>query len=338
MRTAAALLGATLLAAGPLAAQDRYPLTGVVRDTALRPLPGIEVLLLSPRRSTTSDAQGRFRFDDVPGGMRHLTVRRIGFIPVHPSVQLPQAPGDTLRVVLLPAPQILPTLTVASERPGIRGVVGDTGYHAVPGALVELLGALRADTTDERGRFGFDNVKPGQYMLRVAREGYVSRLVPVELGKQGVEYSIFLNEFQLGIRDWAATNEGLIAMGELGSRLAMEPRRNRMTRADLDRYGTMALCDIPRLASLQRDRQGRPKTVMVLLRGTVWVRNAGLCGWSADELDLIEFGEDPCSDASHTIADWVGVDCRANPGRIRSFGYATVPPLRGPWVALWPRS
>jgi len=80
-RAAALLLGASLLA-GPLAAQDRHALIGVVRDTASRPLPGVEVLLLSPRRSTTSDAQGRFRLDDVPNGLRHLLLRRIGFLPL----------------------------------------------------------------------------------------------------------------------------------------------------------------------------------------------------------------------------------------------------------------
>jgi len=337
-RAAALLLGAILLAAGPLAGQDHHALIGVVRDTALRPLPGVEVLLLSPRRSTTSDAQGRFRLDDVPNGLRHLLVRRIGFLPVHPGVQVPQAEGDTLRVILLPAPQLLPTLMVASEQPGIRGVVGDTAYHALPGTLVELLGARLADTTDERGRFAFENLRPGQYMLRVSHYGYVERLISIDLGKPGREYSVFLSEYRPGSYDWASSNEAPGALADLAARLGMEPRRNRMTREELERYGDMALCDIPRFRALSRDRQGRNRgEPLVLLRGSNLIRNASLCGWSAAELDLLEWGEDPCADVTKTIATMLGIDCGANPGRIIS-RFGTVPALRRAWVALWPRS
>jgi len=337
----ACLLALLALPAGAraLAAQERtHAIVGVVRDTTGAPLPGIEVLLLSPRRSTTSDPQGRFRLDSVPNGDRHLLVRRIGYLPVHPGVRVPQAEGDTLRVTLLPAPQLLPTLIVDAERPGIRGVVGDSGYHALPGTLVELLGASLADTTDERGRFAFEKLRQGHYVLRVSRVGFVARLLSIDLEKKGQEYSIFLTEYRPGVYDWANTNDAASALSELSTRLAMEPRRNRLTRKELERYGTMSLCEIPRLATLFRDRRGRNRgDPSVLLRGTDWIKNASLCGWSADELDLVEWGEDPCSDASKSIPYRLGVDCGANPGRIISL-YATVPALRSAWVALWPRS
>jgi len=330
---------AVLSGALPLAAQERArAILGVVRDTAGLPLPGIDVLLLSPRRAASTDAQGRFRLDSVPNGERHLLVRRIGYLPVHPSVRVPQAENDTLHVTLLPAPQLLPTLIVEAERPGVRGVVGDSGYHALPGTLVELLGARIADTTDERGRFAFDNLRQGHYVLRVSRVGFVARLLAIDLEKKGQEYSIFLTEYHPGSFDWANTNDAASALSELATRLAMEPRRNRMTRQELEVYGTASLCEIPRLRSLFRDRRGRARgDPSVLLHGTDWIKNASLCGWSADELDLLEWGDDPCSDASKSIPYRLGVDCGANPGRIISL-YGTVPALRTAWVSLWPRS
>jgi hypothetical protein len=323
----------------PLAAQERsHELRGVVRDTAGGPLAGVEVLLLSPRRNTVTDAQGRFRLVEVPGGERRLLIRRIGYLPVRPSARVPQAEGDTLRVTLLPAPQLLPALIVESERGGIRGVVGDSGYHALPGTLVELLGGRLADTTDAQGRFGFAELRPGHYVLRISRVGYVARLLSVDLGKKGQEYSIFLAEYRPGVSDWANSNAAAGALGDLAARLAMEPRRTRMTRAELERYGTASLCDIPRLRSLFRDQRGRPRRdPWVLIRGSDWIQNATLCEWSADELDLLEWGDDPCSDVSKSIAYRLGVDCGANPRRITSLN-GRVPLQQPGWVSLWPRS
>lgn len=323
-----------LLAAVPLAGQDReHAILGTVRDTALQGLPGIEVVLLSPRRSTLTDGAGRFRFDSVPGGLRHLLIRRIGYLAVHPSVEVPQA--DTLRAILLPAPQNLPPLIVESELPGIRGVVGDTAYHALPGTLVQLLGAGLADTTDEQGRFAFEKLRQGHYVLRVSRADYLARLLSIELDKKGLEYSIFLEAYHRGMFDWANTIEAASALVDLGSRLATEPRRNRMTREELERYGTTALCDIPRLRVVVTSANPDP---YILLRGVILQRNASLCAWSADEVDLLEWGADPCLEAAKTIASVLGLWC--GPTRGQSFGNSgrQTSRRRPGYVVLWPRS
>jgi hypothetical protein len=331
------LLGAGSL---PLAAQDRtYTIRGVVRDTALRPIAGAEVISLSRgRRSTTTDQAGRFVLSEIPEGNRPLLVRRIGFLPVHPTVKVPQGPQDSLNVILLGAPVMLPPLIVQADRPGIRGVVGDTAYHALPGTLVELLGARIADTTDEHGRFAFENLKQGQYVLRASRVGYVARLFSVDLSKHGQEYSIFLDEYKPGRLDWANTMEAANALTDLATRLSTEPRRYRMTRAELERYGSTALCDIARLR-FGRSRPGQDTDPNILWRGVTWIKNASLCGWSADDLDLVEWGLDPCTEAAKTIADVMHVYCSG--GRAQSI-YSTPQSMammgRGPWVALWPRN
>jgi hypothetical protein len=339
-----------LLAAGsglPLAAQERADaILGVVRDTALKPLAGIEVLLLSPRRSTTTDAAGRFRLDDVPNGMRHLLVRRIGFLPVHPAVRVPQSPSETLGVVLLPAPQFLPPVIVETERAGVRGVVGDTAFHALPDALVELLGARLADTTDQGGRFAFESLPERQYMLRVSRVGYVSRLISIDLAKRGQEYSIFLEEYRPGLFDWQTSHEAAFALPELATRLAMEPRRNRMTRAELERYGSMALCEVPRLRFI-RPATGRrrpadplptPPEPNIVMRGRSWLKNVSLCGWTADEVDLLEWGQDPCNESAKTIAEAMGIYCGPAARVVSAFGETPSLGGRGPYVVIWPRN
>jgi hypothetical protein len=302
---------------------------GVVRDTALAPLPGVEVILLSPRRSTVTDAAGHFAIDSIPEGVRHLLIRRIGFVPLHPTVRVPQT--DTVHAILLPAPQNLPPLIVEVERAGIRGVVGDTAWHALPGTLVELLGARSADTTDERGRFAFENLRQGHYVLRISREGYVARLFSLDLSTQGQEYSIFLEPYHRGLFDWANTIEAGNALADLATRLAMEPRRNRMTRGELERYGSMALCDIPRLRLAGTDP-------LILLRGVSLQQNASACAWSADEVDLLEWGDDPCKEAAKTLAEVLRIYC--GPTRGASFGFSgrQTSQKRPGYLVIWPRS
>jgi hypothetical protein len=287
------------------------------------------VVLVSPRRSVLSDAEGRFVIDSVPAGLRHLIIRRIGFLPVRPSVRVPQSERDSLQAVLLPAPQNLPTLVVETERPGIRGVVGDTGYHALPGTLVELLGGRVADTTDAAGRFSFDQVKQGHYMMRVSRVGYLARMISVNLGGEGKEYSVFLEPYRAGMWDWANTPEASNALVDLNSRLIGEPRRTRLTRAELERFGSLPLCDLPQLRQVGADPS-------IIVRATLW-RNATLCAWTADEVDLLEFGPDPCREAFKTIAALLNIYCGPTRGQSAGYSGGQTGMKRPGYVVIWPR-
>jgi hypothetical protein len=319
---------------GALIAQV-HSVRGLVRDTDGKPVQGVDVGLENGNRMTQTDAQGGFVLDSLPAGRRRLLVRRVGFLPVRPTITVPQAPDDTLAITILAFVQQLDPVVVEVTRSGISGVVGDTAYRALPGTLVEVIGARSHVYTDSTGRFVFEDLKRGQYVLRISRVGYLARLLPINLEKRGQEYSIFLHEHRPGLQDWANTNEAAGALEDLGIRLAMEPSRYRMTRAELARYGTMALCEIPLLRSQVILRnQAEPN---VVLRGTTWLRYVTLCGWSADQLDLIEWGRDPCREAWKSIAAVLRVDCNANPGRIVTF-YGTPPAGRGPYVVIWPRS
>jgi hypothetical protein len=309
--------------AQPLAAQRPfYPVRGVVTDTELAPVAGVEVLIAGGSRITTTDARGRFVLDSVPEGKVRLTVRRVGYLALHPTITVPQSSGDMLQVVLLPFAQQLEPIQVDVSRRGISGVVGDTGYRALAGATVELLGARRQVRTDSAGRFAFDDLKPGHYMLRVARAGYRTRLVGADLTGAGREYSIFMHEIRPGRAEWADTRPSIWALEDLSLRLAMEPKRNRMTRDELARYGTMALCDIPRIRLLVRDQAS------VLIRGTDRMFGADLCAWSADQMDLIEWGGNACR-AVGGVARALGTDCGPR-GALRGR-------QQSGFVILWPR-
>jgi hypothetical protein len=301
---------------------------GVVKDTEGAAVPDVEILLESPKHGTRTDAAGRFALDSVPQGERRLLVRRIGYLALKYTITVPQAPADTLRFIMLHLPQQLAAIEVQVERKGIFGVVGDTAYHALPGTLVEILGARIADTTDLQGRFAFEGLKERHFVLRVSRVGYYGRLISVDYTGTGRDFSVFLTEYSKGTFDWANSREAAIALPDLSIRLAMEPRRTRMTREELQRFGTMALCDIPKIRSLIGS------TPSIILRGSTWYRNADLCGWSADQLDLVEFGSDPCKEAWKSIADVLGTYC--GPQRMTSL-YARTPPKRGGYVILWPR-
>ena len=316
-----------------LAAQrEVYTVRGFVKDTEGALVSEVEITLESPKRMTRTDAQGYFRLDSIPAGIRRLRARRIGYLAVNPVIVVPHPGKDTLEIIMLQMPQLLDAIEVKVDRKGIYGVVGDTAYRALPGTLVELLGARIADTTDAEGRFAFEEIKDARhYVLRVSRVGYYGRLISVDHDK-GREFSIFLSEYKKGSFDWANSREAAGALADLSTRLAMEPRRTRMTREELARYGTMALCEIPRI----RSQAGRDPAV--IMRGATWMRSATLCAWTADQVDLLEWGGDPCKEAYKSIAQVLSIWCGPSPGRMFPSLYATIPERRPGYVVVWPRS
>jgi hypothetical protein len=168
------------------------------------------------------------------------------------------------------------------------------------------------------------------FVIRVSRVGYYGRHISVDHDK-GRELSIFLSEYKTGSLDWANSREAGGALADLATRLAMEPRRTRMTREELARYGTMALCEIPRI----RSQAGRdPPSSCVARPGC----GPTLCAWTADQVDLLEWGGDPCKEAYKSIAQVLSIWCGPSPGRMFPSLYATIPERRPGYVVVWPRS
>lgn len=157
--------GAVPAAAGQVATQQ-VPLTGAVEGivherslAAQRPAPGIPVML-DGVRSTTSDAEGRFRFAEVNEGVHRiaLNLREMpaDFDPGSAaSLDVAVRARRTTRADL----EVLP-LTVVQGR-----IAGPA--NAVQGILVRLLPTARYTTTDAEGHFAFYNLREGDYEVTV---------------------------------------------------------------------------------------------------------------------------------------------------------------------------
>lgn len=157
-----------------LQSRETGAVTGIVVDTAGRPLPGFDLSVRSARssrafRSVTADPSGHFFVDDVPAGdllfeslaYPSLTVRGVHLRP------------GTLEEVRL-------TLDWGNHR--VNGQVVDVAGQPVPGSRIWLTMDVRAHgvssrstrrtTADAQGFFGFTGVGPGPHQVRVDAPGF----------------------------------------------------------------------------------------------------------------------------------------------------------------------
>jgi len=74
-------------------------------------------------------------------------------------------------ILLLSLPVVAQTITGT-----ITGTVTDPQRSVIPGATVTLIdektNSTRSDVANEEGRFSFTAVQPGNYTLRIEREGF----------------------------------------------------------------------------------------------------------------------------------------------------------------------
>lgn len=81
-----------------VSAQSVGAISGTVRDSAGKPIPGVEVVLLQRKGAVRSDSLGDFRLVDIPAGKRQLHFRRLGFAPK--SVDTMITEGTTLALTV----------------------------------------------------------------------------------------------------------------------------------------------------------------------------------------------------------------------------------------------
>src|SRR6185503_20562885 len=128
----------------------------------------------------------------------------------------------------------------------------------------------------------------------------------------------------------------------------------RMNAEELQRYGSLGLCDVNKIVQQLTPDRSDPRfrmsdvTVLLVLNGTE-VRESfpiyAVCLWRADEVELVEFGSSLCRDATRTIADLVNAWCSGIPpsGRRRNVrtSITGAPPIRTqgnasvPFVVIW---
>jgi len=274
-------LAVLLLVACPAVTLAQRPsLRGIVRavgDSGRRPVEGAEVSIA--KAGAITDAQGRFRIDELPSGRLPIVIRRIGFRALRAVVEIyPDVPTEK-EFFLRPEPYQLADVSVEVKRTGIYGVVLNPSSEPLPGSKIEVLGNGGSTlTADSAGRFALPNVH-GPYLLRVSHPGYEEHRVSfqVESGR-GRDVKVQLLPGRSGLPSHEMTQ----ALFDLRHHLAFGLRREFLSGSDLARYGTLSVCDVPRIrAALGREQRGT-------LNGTIALLPGQICTWQANEVALVE--------------------------------------------------
>lgn len=83
-----------------VSAQSVGAISGTVRDSVGKPIPGVEVVLLQSRGAVHSDSLGDFRFVDIATGKRQLHFRRLGFAPKSVDTEITEGKTVALTITL----------------------------------------------------------------------------------------------------------------------------------------------------------------------------------------------------------------------------------------------
>lgn len=254
---------------------------GIVRGVGDSGAPLADAEVLIGKRQTTTDLKGKFRIDSMPSGQYPITIRHIGYSPIRSRIVVVTWQPTEAEFFMVPAPFLLPEIVVESRRTGIFGVVGDFSYQPIQGAKVEVLGNRGGEAfTDTLGRFAFPNANNGAYLVRVRRSGYQERRVMVEVERdKGRQLGLQL----LSGAGRRASHSEEAALFDLGRSLAFDFRRTRMLGPELERYGSMSVCDVPRVRLVVGSEQ------IGFLNGETKLLPGQLCSWQMDEIGLIQF-------------------------------------------------
>jgi protocatechuate 3,4-dioxygenase beta subunit len=184
---------------GTLKLDRGLAIAGRVVDPRGKPMPGVtvdlkptvlvfsEIEMANAFQEQTTDAEGRFRFEDLRRGAR-----------LDLSATSPGYPPASVQSVEVPAPEPL-TITLTAGRSLSGRVTGPAG-EPVRKAEISLqeervvrssLGEFKTDaartlgTTDEEGGFHVQGVEPGAADLLIQAQGYRSRHQSVQVPEDG---------------------------------------------------------------------------------------------------------------------------------------------------------
>lgn len=190
-----------------------HAIIGVAYDTAAVPIGGVELSIVDLKRRVFAGVDGRFRFNDIKPGEYAVRARKVGYAPQVRTVVVDED-GGVSEFALLPIPQSLQPTVVSAARGGLGGIIGDTSFKALKGAVVRLLGAGRMAETDSAGHFFFD-VRPGQYFIGVKQPGFADKTLMVRVPRDSGRFVAMYLERSGKINPWSVHN-----MENLSSRMA----------------------------------------------------------------------------------------------------------------------
>jgi iron complex outermembrane recepter protein len=97
-------------------AQQSAAVAGSVRDTAGTALPNAQVAIIGLDRVTTTNFEGRFRFEFVSPGRYELYTTLLGYAPVRTSITVPPDVGAELVITMQPSAVRLSAIQVTATR------------------------------------------------------------------------------------------------------------------------------------------------------------------------------------------------------------------------------
>lgn len=264
-----------------ISAKAQGTVSGIVVDSAGRPLEAVEVRLVELNRRAFSMANGSFRFENVGPGRWAIAVRRIGFLPQQQLALVDSGPALTFR--LIPTVAVLPPLVTAASQLGLGGTVVDTAGNAVRGARVRILGTGHSAETDSAGRF-WVSVPAGSYMVAVSKDKFAQRLAGVTIPTDsGRRIAVWLRAATPVLVREAWNVE------DMRERLAFVPQSRRFlyTRESMEAQEIKDVFDaVRRLASRFDLRKPLHPDCMVVVDGGPAVERLG--SLRADQIELVE--------------------------------------------------
>ena len=173
----ALLLPASLLAQPPVPTAKPGSLSGRIVDEVGRPIEDADVLLYQTQQRVRSRADGAFSFDALSTGKYTLEARHLGFKMQTVKVTLKDS-GAVTTIKLQRIPFFLPAVLTTADRGGLSGVISDTGYKALTGVSVQVIGANANAQSDSTGAF-FIPLKVGSYLVELKKSGFARQLISV---------------------------------------------------------------------------------------------------------------------------------------------------------------
>ncbi|MEP6778707.1 MAG: carboxypeptidase-like regulatory domain-containing protein [Gemmatimonadaceae bacterium] len=256
-------LSATLLVAllaafqSPIYAQNA-PVT--VRATFLDSLTGqplgdgtVELRGVNVNRSERVDPKGIAVFQRVSAGSYTLSTIRVGYRPRQQQLVIGNR-DTTIVISMFAIPAQLAERDVRASTQEVFGIIGGMpNLTAIVGARVALGGSHKETTTDSLGKYSINDVKPGQYSLRVTAPGFVDILVLVNLQRGKALESSHLLDVMTGKRAYNG-----VALHDMETRLEFKSFNSAIVSGDeLRRHGDTFT------TALQQSREVAMKGLMV---------------------------------------------------------------------------
>ena len=273
-------IAAALILCVPQDSRAQGGVGGRVIDEQAAPIEGARVeLVTAPVRETRTDSNGRFAFTSVAPGAYRLQVRRLGFVALSFEVLVRDSTTAIGDVTMRRVASDLPQVVVRGRWQGIFGFVADSQTQVpLSNAAVHIIGVSSAVRTDTLGGFVVDVKQPGEYVLRLQREGYSPKTITVDVAKDSA--TEVLATLSLGMADPRKD----ILWRELDSRTRMRGLNSAVVSAkELSGKGTETLSQ-----ALIRSRSFAIKNLRLGSDVCLYVNGEPKPGWTMDAFDVSE--------------------------------------------------